>query len=130
MILNSTLTRLIIMWRYALTCCAVSSLIAAGPMHGSMASRPDVFLITIDTLRADHVHLFGSPQVRTPALDALAASGIRFAQTFTVSPITNSSHASILTGLLPNIHGVTDFAMPLSSSHSTSAELVKKYELP
>jgi arylsulfatase A-like enzyme/Flp pilus assembly protein TadD len=90
------------------------------------AIRPDVFLITIDTLRADHVHCYGYDRVETPALDALAKDGIRFAQAFTPSPITNTSHASILTGLLPSSHGVTDFAVPLSPVHPTWAELLRR----
>jgi choline-sulfatase len=88
--------------------------------------RPDVFLITIDTLRADHVRCYGYERVETPALDGLARDGIRFAQAFTPSPITNSSHASILTGLLPSSHGVTDFALPLSPAHPTIAALLGK----
>jgi arylsulfatase A-like enzyme/Tfp pilus assembly protein PilF len=86
---------------------------------------PDIFLITIDTLRADHVHCYGYANGATPALDALAKDGIRFVQAFTPSPITNTSHASILTGLLPSSHGVTDFAVPLSTAHPTVAELLK-----
>src|ERR1700735_1200399 len=89
------------------------------------ASRPDVFLITIDTLRADHVRCYGYESIQTPALDGLAKDGIRFAQTFTPSPITNTSHTSILTGLLPRSHGVTDFAVPLAPGHPTLAELRK-----
>jgi len=91
-----------------------------------MAPRPDIFLITIDTLRADHVHCYGYEQVKTPALDALAKDGIRFEQAFTASPITNTSHASILTGLLPSSHGVTDFGVPLSPANPTLAELLRK----
>ncbi len=87
---------------------------------------PDVFLITIDTLRADHVGCYGYKQVETPALDALAADGVRFTQAFTHSPITNTSHITILTGLLPSVHGVTDFGVPLSPQHVTAAELLKK----
>jgi choline-sulfatase len=87
---------------------------------------PDLFLITIDTLRADHVHCYGYARIETPALDALAKDGVRFAQAFTPSPITNTSHACILTGLLPSSHGVTDFAVPLSPAHPTVAELLKK----
>lgn len=87
---------------------------------------PDVFLITIDTLRADHVACYGYKQVETPTIDALAADGIRFTEAFTHSPITNTSHATILTGLLPSVHGVTDFAVPLASQHATWAELLKK----
>jgi choline-sulfatase len=91
----------------------------------SSPAKPDVFLITIDTLRADHVHCYGYAAVDTPALDALAKDGIRFSQAYTASPITNTSHASVLTGLLPGSHGVTDFAVPLSAAHPTLAELLK-----
>src|SRR5271155_3109705 len=89
-------------------------------------SLPDVYLITIDPLRADHVGCYGYKQVETPALDALAADGVRFTEAFTHSPITNTSHVTILTGLLPSVHGVTDFGVPLSPQHATAAELLKK----
>jgi len=89
-------------------------------------SPPDVFLITIDTLRADHVGCYGYQQIETPALDSLAADGVRFTKAFTHSPITNTSHTTILTGLLPSVHGVTDFGVPLSPQHATWAELLKK----
>lgn len=92
----------------------------------SRNSSPDVYLITIDTLRADHVGCYGYKQVETPALDALAADGVRFTEAFTHSPITNTSHITILTGLLPSVHGVTDFGIPLSPQHVTAAELLKK----
>jgi choline-sulfatase len=85
----------------------------------------DIFLITIDTLRADHVHCYGYSNGVTPALDALAKDGVRFTEAFTPSPITNTSHASIVTGLLPGSHGVTDFGVPLSTAHPTVAELLK-----
>src|SRR5215472_7790610 len=87
--------------------------------------RPDVFLITIDTLRADHVHCYGDANIQTPALDGLAKEGIRFAQAFTPSPITNSSHTTILTGLLPSSHEVTDFAIPLARDHASWAQLLE-----
>ena len=89
-------------------------------------SQPDIFLVTIDTLRADHVHCYGYDKIETPALDALAKDGIRFSQAFTPSPITNTSHTTILTGLLPSHHGVTDFAVPLDPTHLTLAEMLKK----
>jgi choline-sulfatase len=92
----------------------------------SKTSSPDVYLITIDTLRADHVGCYGYKQVETPALDGLAADGVRFTEAFTHSPITNTSHITILTGLLPSVHGVTDFGIPLSPQHVTAAELLKK----
>jgi choline-sulfatase len=89
-------------------------------------SSPDVFLITIDTLRADHVHCYGYDRIQTPALDLLAKQGIRFTQAFTPSPITNSSHTSIMTGLLPSSHGVSDFGVPLLAIHPTLAALLAK----
>src|SRR5205823_13343949 len=82
----------------------------------SQRSAPDVFLITVDTLRADHVHCYGYENVETPALDSLAKEGIRFFHAFTPSPITNTSHTTIMTGLLPSNHGVTD--CPVLLSHS------------
>jgi arylsulfatase A-like enzyme/Flp pilus assembly protein TadD len=88
-------------------------------------SKPDVFLITIDTLRADHVHCYGDKDIQTPTLDGLAKDGVRFSEAFTPSPITNTSHTTILTGLLPSSHGVTDFAIPLSPEFPTWAELLK-----
>jgi choline-sulfatase len=96
------------------------------PETAPRKSFPDVYLITIDTLRADHVGCYGYKQVETPALDALAADGVRFTEAFTHSPITNTSHITILTGLLPSVHGVTDFGVPLSPQHVTAAELLKK----
>ena len=88
--------------------------------------QPDVFLITIDTLRADHVHCYGYDKIQTPAIDNLAKDGIRFAQAFTPSPITNTSHTTILTGLLPSSHSVKDFGVPLPADRATWASLLKQ----
>src|SRR5580704_3913793 len=90
------------------------------------AQNPDVFLITIDTLRADHLGCYGYKDIETPTIDSIAADGVRFSQAFTHSPITNTSHTTILTGLLPSVHGVTDFGVPLAPNHVTWAELLKK----
>jgi arylsulfatase A-like enzyme len=100
-------------------------ILSAAASSAPTKTPPDIFLITIDTLRADHVHCYGYTNVATPAVDALAKDGVRVTQAFTPSPITNTSHASILTGLLPGSHEVTDFGVPLSVSHPTVAELLK-----
>ncbi len=68
----------------------------------------NVLLVTVDTLRADHVGCYGNDQVKTPAIDALAARGVRFASAWSPIPITLPAHASILTGLYPHQHGVRD----------------------
>src|SRR5882762_3199176 len=103
-------------------------MLASGPAAAQAPSRkvtsPDVFLITIDTLRADHLHCYGYDTIATPAIDGLAKDSLRFSHAFTPSPITNSSHTTILTGLLPSTHGVTDFAIPLAATHPTWAKLL------
>ncbi len=112
---------------FVLLCCHLAAgASAAHEPEPDKISRPDVFLITIDTLRADHVHCYGYDRIRTPALDLLAAQGIRFTLAFTPSPITNSSHTSIMTGLLPSSHGVSDFGVPLPAKYPTLAELLTK----
>jgi choline-sulfatase len=91
----------------------------------SKPSKPDIILVTIDTLRADHVRCYGDAGAQTPALDQLAKDGLLFTQAFTPSPLTNVSHTTILTGLLPISHGVTNFGVPLDRMHPTLAELLK-----
>ena len=55
--------------------------------------RPDIFLVTIDTLRSDHLGCYGYEKIQTLAIDGLAKQGIRFADAFTPSPITNPHSA-------------------------------------
>src|SRR5690348_1925164 len=118
----------------AFCCIAIAASVGQTPARRPASPRPaaarsaspDVYLVTIDTLRPDHLHCYGDDNIQTPAIDALAADGVRFTHAFTPSPITNTSHTSILTGLLPSVHGVTDFGIPLASSHTTLAEALKK----
>ncbi len=70
------------------------------------SGRPNILLITIDTWRADALGCQGAPGVHTPALDALAARGARFADASAQVPLTLPSHATILTGRLPAHDGV------------------------
>jgi arylsulfatase A-like enzyme/Flp pilus assembly protein TadD len=72
------------------------------------AARPNVLVITIDTLRADHLGAYGYRLAHTPSLDRLAAEGVRCADAVSAAPITMPSHSSIFTGLLPPAHGVRD----------------------
>jgi choline-sulfatase len=71
-----------------------------------------VLLITIDTLRADHLQCYGYRRVQTPAINELAAQGVRFANAFTEVPITFPSHTVILTGTYPMWNGARDFTSP------------------
>jgi arylsulfatase A-like enzyme len=85
-------------------------------------ARPNgVVLITIDTLRADRVGAYGWRAARTPAIDALAARGVRADRAFAAAPITLTSHASLLTGLYPPGHGARHNGMRLRSDVPTLA---------
>jgi arylsulfatase A-like enzyme len=66
--------------------------------------RPNVVLISIDTLRADHLGSYGSPAGLTPNMDTLAAEGVTFRQTISTSPWTLPAMASVLTALHPRHH--------------------------
>jgi arylsulfatase A-like enzyme len=67
---------------------------------------PNILLITLDTVRADQLHVYGHPTMQTPALDALAGQGARFDLHMIQQPQTNPSHGSIFTGMYPSSSGV------------------------
>src|SRR5262252_10461069 len=73
-------------------------------------TAPNVVLVTIDTLRADHVGCYGYKQGKTPNIDALAADGARFERAFAVVPVTLPSHTTMLTGTYPMLSGMHDFS--------------------
>src|SRR3989442_241121 len=83
------------------------------------ALRPlNVVVVTIDTLRPDHVYCYGYRDVETPTLDSLAQRGVLFDQAVAQTPLTPPSHASIFTGQYPNAHHVRNtagFILPSSS---------------
>ena len=89
----------------ALTGFGVAPQRVAAPAE-SAASGPSILLVTIDTLRADHVGAYGATQARTPNIDALALRGTRFEYAFSQNAFTAPSHSSILSGSLPTTHGV------------------------
>jgi choline-sulfatase len=112
----------------AATLVVVLAAAAAGRMWWTSRGprRPNLLLVTIDTVRADHVGAYGGQGVQTPVLDTLAARGVRFAHAETAVPITGPSHATILTGLYPPVHGVRDnVVFPLSTRHRTLATRLK-----
>jgi arylsulfatase A-like enzyme/Tfp pilus assembly protein PilF len=76
---------------------------------GSAPSRTTpVILISIDTLRSDHLPAYGYDRGSTPNLDAFRADAILFEHAYSHCPLTLPSHSSIMTGLLPADHGVRD----------------------
>ena len=67
-----------------------------------------IILISVDTLRSDHLPAYGYEGVETPAIDTLRRDGILFERAYTHVPLTLPAHTSLLTGLLPPDHGVRD----------------------
>ncbi len=87
----------------------------------------NVVLITIDTLRADHVGCYGYKQIKTPNIDGLAADGARFERAFAVVPVTLPSHTTMLTGTYPMLSGMHDFSgNKLSPLQPTLATVLKQ----
>lgn len=87
----------------------------------------DVILVTIDTLRADRLPAYGYRGIETPALDALANEGVRFASAASTVPFTLPAHSSILTGTYPPRHGVREnVGYSLDPGLPTLAELLAK----
>jgi arylsulfatase A-like enzyme/Flp pilus assembly protein TadD len=87
---------------------AAAAALAACRRAPAVYPRAPIVLISIDTLRADRLPAYGFAGVATPALDALRRDGILGERAWSHTPLTLPSHASILSGLLPDAHGVRD----------------------
>jgi arylsulfatase A-like enzyme len=85
--------------------------------------KPNIILITLDTVRADHLSLYGYPRRTTPNIDGWARKGVVFENAISPTSWTLPSHASMFTGLLPHQHGA-DSAEPLDPSWWTIGEVL------
>jgi arylsulfatase A-like enzyme len=86
------------------------------------ADAPDVVMVTIDTIRADHVSALAETDVRTPSMDRLAAEGARFVDAFAQIPVTGPSHLTMMTGVGPWRHGVLLNGVSVPDDLQTLAE--------
>lgn len=87
----------------------------------------NVLLISVDTLRADHLGCYGHASIHTPNIDRLAEEGATFLQCISAAPITLPSHASMMTGTYPFVHGVRDnLTFRLHDKNTTLAEVLKR----
>jgi arylsulfatase A-like enzyme len=93
---------------------------------GTAPPRPNVLLITIDTLRADHLGCYGYSKPTSPRIDRLALEGALFTRVTTSLPRTTQSLASILTGRFPKGHGARGLFSSLSSTNLTLAEILRE----
>ncbi len=69
-------------------------------------NRCNIILITVDTLRPDHLSSYGYARNTSPNIDSIAANGLKFTNAFSQIPFTPPSHWSIMTGLYPNTHKI------------------------
>jgi arylsulfatase A-like enzyme/Tfp pilus assembly protein PilF len=86
----------------------------------------NVLLVTIDTLRADHLPMYGYSKVVTPNLDALAAESLVFNDAISPVPLTLPSHTTMLSGLLPLTHGIPDNGAFLVDPKITTLQVLLK----
>jgi len=105
--------------------CAIAVVLGAGGCgwEPSTAEGSNVLLIVVDTLRADHVGVYGSKHA-TPNIDGLAARGVTFERAYSHIPITGPSHSSLFTALLPFEHGVHNNAQILDPRFQTMAKIL------
>lgn len=89
--------------------------------------RPDtIVLISIDTIRADHLSCYGYKKKTSPNIDDLARKAVRFEYCFANVPLTLPSHASMFSGLIPPVHGVrANGGMALADAVVTLPELLR-----
>ena len=109
----------------ALLACAAPPASEEAPR--AAAVRPNVVIVSIDTLRSDRLPAYGYDGVETPAIDRLAGEGVLFEHAYTHVNVTLPSHASLFTGLLPFEHGLRDNAgYRLDAAAPTLAETLRR----
>jgi len=74
----------------------------------SRPETPDIILISIDSLRPDRLGVYGHDRDTSPSIDGFASEAVVFDQAFSTTSWTLPSHASMLTGLYPEVHGVVE----------------------
>ncbi len=104
--------------------CALSA--GAGGCGRLASAKPSIVLISVDTLRADHLPVYGYKGLETPSISALARDSVRFENAYSHVPLTLPSHAVLLTGLLPFENGVRDnLGFRLAASQPTLAQRLR-----
>src|SRR5438270_2823591 len=89
-------------------------------------SRPSILLISVDTLRADHLSAYGYARKTSPSIDAVAARGLLFEDVVVPEPQTSPSHASMFTALNPSKHGVITNGFKLADGLDTIASALHR----
>ncbi|MFT5284954.1 MAG: arylsulfatase A-like enzyme [Planctomycetota bacterium] len=105
--------------------CVLLALVLATAGCARPAERPDVLFISVDTLRRDHMSVYGYELATTPRLDEFAKEALVFTRAQTPRAKTTPAMASVFTGLYPHDHGVRDLASPLDRRVPVLAEQLR-----
>jgi arylsulfatase A-like enzyme len=105
---------------------ASAALLLLAACGGSEPNRPNVILVSIDSLRPDHLHCYGYARETSPTIDALAAGGVRFENAVSTTSWTLPAHAALFTGLYDSTHGLFDNGLRLAEEHRTLAEELRE----
>jgi arylsulfatase A-like enzyme len=98
-------------------------------VHTGLSSEPfqSAVLITIDTLRGDHLGFMGNPSVRSPALDRLAQNSLVFGESYCNMPITLPAHSAMMTSRFPRELGLERNSHLLHPDDTTLTEILKRH---
>jgi hypothetical protein len=96
------------------------------PRPPEWREHPDIILISVDTLRADHLGVYAYPRETSPAIDHFARDGVIFERAFVTAPKTTPSLASLLSGLAVKTHKIYDLRMPVGDSIPLVPEMLKE----
>jgi choline-sulfatase len=124
------LTRFLFPWLsvFALAASVACSRAGRSETKTAPALRPlNLVVVTVDTLRPDHLRCYGYSKIETSSIDSIAASGALFENAVTQTPLTPPSHASIFTGLYPTVHHVRNTGgFVLQASSTTLATILQQ----
>jgi arylsulfatase A-like enzyme len=111
---------------------AAQAALQPAPASGNAAGKPNIVLIVMDTVRADHLSVYGYGLETTPNLRALTQDAVLYTQVQSAADITLTSHASLFTGMYPSWHGAycqppeAAYGRELSKKWPTLAELLRR----
>ena len=95
------------------------------PLDFLATTKPNIVLITLDSTRVDRMGFLGARSGLTPNLDGIAHQGLVFVHAYAQAPVTVASAATILTGVYPQTHRASEFAVPLATSLPDLPDLVR-----
>jgi arylsulfatase A-like enzyme/Flp pilus assembly protein TadD len=96
------------------------------PLSAASAPKPNIVLITLDSIRADRMGFLGAKAKLTPNLDSLSRESVIFEQAYSQAPLSVVSHATILSGTYPQTHRVTEFGARLAPTLPFLPDLLQK----